>query len=158
MKRRLFAVLVCVLMLVMAFPAMNAVADENAAVIVAARVPIPKDGIFESVTFTDESGEEITMPGDPNEWFDNADYVSLSTPDAEGAIRGIFIDVETGSVLMVEGGDRVNLLFNLSGAECEFSFGPGSQIAVQKTESGYVLLTDATVELSPPQLEPIAVN
>jgi len=103
------------------------------------------------VTFTDESGEEIEFSGDPEEWFINAGYFSLRTPDASGMIRGIRIDEITDEVLMVAGGDRINLLFIVDDEEYEFGFGPGTLIAAEEADGGYFLLPDETVVLSPPQ-------
>jgi len=90
------------------------------------------------------------MSGDPDEWFTNADYVTLDTQNPDGSIWGISIDEDTGEVLMVRGGDRINLIFDVDGHECVFSFGPGSEIAVAESDGGYALIPEVTANLSPP--------
>ena len=100
------------------------------------------------VVVEDESGNTISMPIDLNEWFENAVFVNSYTEEP-GVINGIRIG--DNGVEMVEGGDRVNLVFAVDGTDYIFSFGPGSQIAIEKTETGYILVPDETIKLSPSQ-------
>ena len=102
------------------------------------------------VVVEDESGIMITMPYDLNEWFENAVLVKISNENDDGWFSGINID-DDGEVILIEGGDRYNFIFSVDSTEYTFSFGPGSQIAVDKTENGYILLPEETVKLSPPQ-------
>jgi hypothetical protein len=121
----------------------------------AEKVSIPKDDKFDPLVFRDISENEIALPGDPDKWFENAAFISLDTPNPDGSIKGVSIDFETEKVLMAEGGDKVNLTFLVEGMEYQFGFGPGTQIAARETDTGYLLLPEETVALSPPQLEPI---
>ena len=158
MKKRFLAGLVCAVLVLLgglSACASEAGVLEGMLLLTATWVPMPKAGDFTAVRFADEQEEEVLFSGIPGEWFENAEFVRYAAPDPSGWLNGIYIDSEANKVLLVEGGDRLNMVFLVDETEVTFGIGPGAQIAVLATEGGYALLAEETVALSPPQTEPI---
>ena len=154
MLMRRFALLVLAVVLIGSFS--TSVLATEVVIMTAVHVPIPKGGSFGEVCLIDEAGVELVLSGDPADWFSNAAFVGFSTPDPGGWLNGIRIDEAEQTVLMAEGGDRLNFEFDVDGMVYAFSFGPGSQLAVQLTENEYWLIPEQTILLSPPQTEPVS--
>ena len=80
--------------------------------------------------FIDEAGRDVDLPLDYVEWFENVEYLPGGMISAEAG-EGFFI-------------------ISVDGEEYRFGFHVGSQLAVQKTATGFILLPEETVALAPP--------
>jgi len=155
MRRFAFLMLAVVLAATVSTSVSAAAETAEMTIVTAVTVPVPKGGDFGAVCLIDDAGTELVLPGDPGDWFVNAAFVGFSTPAADGWLSGIMIDETEKTVLMVDGGDRLNFEFDVDGTVYVFSFGPGSQLAVELKEGQRLLIPAQTVLLSPPQAESV---
>ena len=96
---------------------------------------------FGSVECTDQFSEAVVLTGDVDKWFKNATVISGNAPEGAFSLQSKEINGHYWFVMAED--SRMDFVFSVDGNEYELSFGPGTQITVQKTDNGgYNLIAD----------------